>query len=161
MNNDASLRLLDRNAYILIPIVCCLEHGVEFLECLGGLGDHPLLVVDSDEDAAGAVGIGVVPYVDKHALEARDTEEPRKVAFAEAIEPGVFPLAKLRGLDSHGDGISAEGNGGLVGDLDRLYLGERPSLLQATVLVLHGIAHPQPVDIEIADGVGIFLISSS
>ena len=161
MNNDASLRLLDRDADVLPTVIRSLQHLPEPAERLRGFGDHPLPVVHPYEDAAGAVGIGLVTDVYQDAVEAGHSEEPRKVALAESVHPGVFPLAELRRLHLHRHGVYADGDGGLVLHLVLLDLGQRPGLLESPVLVLHRVAEPQAVDIEVADGVGVLLPSPS
>ena len=128
-----------------------LHQAIDLLEAGLALGELPDLGVLPHQDAAPRVE-GAGAGMDEDPVEAGDVQQPRHLALAELPVPGHGRV--LRRGDVHGHLVGPLGDGGLAGNLPLLDVQQRVVLLQATVLVLEGVAVEDAVDVQAADGVG-------
>ena len=134
-----------------------LQHAIQPLEGLARVDELAFHLVLAHQDAALGV-LGRVAAMDEDAVKAFHAQQAGQLAAAHLlVERLVAELGRL-GVDD--DVVDALGDGGHALQLLRLDFLNGHGVVEASVHVFEGVAKELPIDIKVADGVAVALITA-
>ena len=127
------------------------------MERLAAVDELTFDLILANEDAAVGV-LGRVSAMDEDAIKTFHAQQEGQLAATRLPVEGL--VTELRRLGGHVDVVHPSGDGGDAFQLFRLYFRLGHSVGQSAVHILDGVAKVFPIDIKMADGVAVALVTA-